>query len=70
MKTMYRIHPDLGFHQSTKVTTAEAEAELLTEGWAEEMPADFVEGGAVGDSSAQAARASIAVTTTGDVSHG
>lgn len=33
MKWMYRKHPELGTLQQTPVTTAEAETELLADGW-------------------------------------
>lgn len=65
-KKMYRVHPGLGFFQSTLVTTEESAASLAAEGWADDMPEGFIEGSTPGDSSAAATPAVIDAVVPGD----
>lgn len=63
---MYRVHPGLGFFQSSLVTTQEAADQLAAEGWADVMPSGFEEGSVPGDSSAPATNATIDAVVPGD----
>lgn len=66
-KKMYRTHPALGFFQSTLVTTEEAATTLAAEGWADDEPANFVEGSMPGDASAPETGAVIDAVVPADV---
>ena len=74
-KYKYRIHPTLGFHQSTLVVTAAADAGLDAD-WSDTKPDGFTEGYVPGntagiiDLASPVTSADIVITTTGDMSHG
>lgn len=66
-KKMYRIHPGLGFQQSTLVTTQDAADQLAADGWADDEPVGFKEGSAPGDDAAPATNATIDAVVPQDV---
>jgi len=70
MKIKYRIHPVFGFFQSTRVTEESLDAELEADGWRDEMPEGFIEGGVSGDGCVAATVASINSVVPGDTMGG
>lgn len=66
-KKMYRVHPGIGFHQSSLVTTQEAADQLAADGWSDDEPTGFKEGSIPGDSNAPATNATIEAVVPGDV---
>ena len=73
-KWKYRIHPTLGFHQSTQVTTPDGEAELDSD-WSDTKPEKHNEGmepnaPVLEANSMEPLTAEIHATLSGDISHG
>ena len=73
-KWKYRIHPTLGFYQSTQVITPEGEAELDAD-WSDTKPEKYNEGTEPNTPVTETngmtpLTAEIHTTLTGDISHG